>query len=151
MLPKRRHRDVMRQHSQSCRIFANAIPHRSEIGCKEVGGGASAVLEAKEKLLVVFETLVVEAMEVPKVKRSSVGSISSVASNLSMHPTTEAIVFKDTLQDMNAAPSTLVSSTMQRKVFVFLKNAMVAEVIELGLERFVILEGVVDGGDEVER
>ena len=23
----------MRQHSQSCRIFANAIPHRSEIGC----------------------------------------------------------------------------------------------------------------------
>ena len=33
MLPKRRHRDIMRQHSQSCRIFANAIPHRSEISC----------------------------------------------------------------------------------------------------------------------
>ena len=33
LLPKRRHHDVMRQHSQSCRIFANAIPHRSEIGC----------------------------------------------------------------------------------------------------------------------
>ena len=27
----------MRQHSQSCRIFANAIPHRSEIGCKIIG------------------------------------------------------------------------------------------------------------------
>ena len=205
----------------------------------------------------VFETLVVEAMEVPKVKRSSVGSISSIASNLSMHPaikklsmndftddsavkfylnrrmdgvddsenghegddtliadmshggetdlpsprpqylsanaavggggggganvtperfsspsfrfplqlviypddlpddmvfhpTTEAIVFKDTLRDTNAAPSTLVSSTMRRKVFVFPKNVTVAEVIELGLERFGILEGVVDGGDEVE-
>ena len=30
------------------------------------------------------------------------------------------------------------------------KNVTVAEVIELGLERFGILEGVVDGGDEVE-
>ena len=36
----------------------------------------------------VFETLVVEAMEVPKVKRSRMGSISSesIASNISMHP-----------------------------------------------------------------
>ncbi len=32
----------------------------------------------------------------------------------------------------------------------FPKNVTVAEVIELGLERFGILEGVVDGGDEVE-
>jgi len=30
------------------------------------------------------------------------------------------------------------------------KNVTVAEVIEVGLERFGILEGVVDGGDEIE-
>ena len=36
----------------------------------------------------VFETFVVEAMELPKVKKSRVGSVSSesIASNLSMHP-----------------------------------------------------------------
>ena len=59
-------------------------------------------------------------------------------------------MFKDTLRDANAPPSTLVSSTMRRKVILFPKNVTVAEVIELGLERFGILEGVVDGGDEVE-
>ena len=183
-----------------------------------------------EKPLGVFETLVEAALELPKVKRSSVGSISSVASNLSMHPAikklpmndftddsavkfylnrrrgerdesvtgdeaddtlmaesidedissprsnhfltintsgamvtperfsspsfrfalqlaihpedlpddmvfdplTEAIVFKNTLRDRpaNAAASTGISSTQRRKVFVFPKNATVAEVIE---------------------
>jgi hypothetical protein len=200
----------------------------------------------------VFEQLVEEALEMPKVKRSSMGSISSIASNLSAHPAikklamndftddsavkfylnrrgdgddstvgdddtvagdaymtdgdtslssirnqylsvsssssqtnvqerftspsarfalqvvihpedlpddmvfdphTEAIVFKNTLKDRSqnsslASPG--VSQSQRRKVFVFPKNITVAEVIELGLERFGILEGVVDGGDEVE-
>ncbi|KAF9075239.1 hypothetical protein BDP27DRAFT_1358958 [Rhodocollybia butyracea] len=223
--------------------------------------GSSAILHDTEKPLQVFENLVEAAMEVPKVKRSSVGSISSVSSNLSMHPAikklamndfsddsavkfylnrrgggdddgddsgpgfegedtliatdtsftdsemgllspgsprnltvgtqgnvpperfsspsfrfamqiiiysedlpedmvfdtlTEAIVFKHTLRDrqnqFNASQlhSPGLPMNLRRKVFVFPKNVTVAEVIEIGLERFGILEGVVDGGDEVE-
>ncbi|KAF8638114.1 hypothetical protein AX17_002434 [Amanita inopinata Kibby_2008] len=63
------------------------------------------------------------------------------------HPFTEAIVPKDTL---SAASSNTVSAPFRKKVFMFPNNVTVAEVIELGLERFGILEGVVDGGDEVE-
>jgi hypothetical protein len=67
-------------------------------------------------------------------------------------PMTEAIVFKHTLRDRQnqSITSSSISQHMRRKVFVFPKNVTVAEVIELGLERFGILEGVVDGGDEVE-
>ena len=66
-------------------------------------------------------------------------------------PQTEAIVFRNTLRDRpQMGPSPGISQTQRRKVFVFPKNVTVAEVIELGLERFGILEGVVDGGDEVE-
>ena len=48
-----------------------------------------------------FETLVVEAMEVPKVKRSSVGSISSesIVSNLSMHPAVKKLSMNDFMND----------------------------------------------------
>ncbi|CAK5265339.1 unnamed protein product [Mycena citricolor] len=206
--------------------------------------GSSAVLRDEEHPLVVFEGLVESA---PRVKRSSVGSVSSVASNLSMHPAikkldmndftddsvvkfylnrrnagdttvdsidaaddtlvaetvdgddsqryltvsttagtnvqperftspsirfalqlvifpedlpddmlfdplTEAIVFKHTLRDRGrpSINSPGVSQSLRRKVFVFPKNVTVAEVIEMGLERFGIEEGVVDGGDEIE-
>ncbi|KAG2059770.1 hypothetical protein BDR06DRAFT_979856 [Suillus hirtellus] len=197
------------------------------------------------KQVEVFESLVEAAMELPKVKRSSVGSISSILSNLSMHPAikklsmndfsddsvvkfylnrrrdgaddsatteegdetvqadmshdvaeglntsvssanvtpdrfsspsyrftlqlvihpedlpddmvfdpvTEAIVFKNTLRDTTHSTSSIssgISQGQRRKVFTFPKNVTVAEVIGLGLERFGILEGVVDGGDEVE-
>ncbi|KAF5367015.1 hypothetical protein D9758_003865 [Tetrapyrgos nigripes] len=212
--------------------------------------GSSAVLKGHEKPLEVFESLQAAMDEessnflLPKVKRSSVGSISSVSSNLSMHPAikklpmndftddsavkfylnrrsadgrdsalddmieeegdtliaadtsigsgesvggrpqyltvttagvhnvqperfhspsfrfavqvSEAIVFKGTLKDRDSRSLSIssnlsgLSNTMRRKVFVFPKNATVAEVIEIGLERFGILEGVVDGGDEVE-
>lgn len=215
--------------------------------------GSSAVLREDENPLVVFDSLVEAAMELPRVKRSSVGSISSIASNLSMHPAikklpmndftddsavkfylnrrstaggdtsmgtdegddtiiaehiaaddslagqtlrvpgqspaqssvaaerfsspsyrfplqvviypedlpddmvfdpqTEAIVFKHTLRDRrtsNASTASGVSQTQRKKIFKFPKNVTVAEVIELGLERFGILEGVVDGGDDVE-
>ena len=207
--------------------------------------GSSAVLHPNEKPLVVFETLAEAALDLPKVKRSSVGSISSIASNLSQHPAikklpmndftddtavkiylnrraesgseesvtmeegdtttsadsgpgdeqniglrlrtqylgasvaserfsspsfrfalqlmiypddlpddmvfdplTEAIVFKHTLRDRAQVPAS--SAPFRRKVFVFPKNITVAEVIEIGLERFGIPDGVADGGDEVE-
>ena len=51
--------------------------------------GSSAELRAEEKPLVVFETLAEAALDLPKVKRSSVGSISSIASNLSQPTTTD--------------------------------------------------------------
>ena len=67
-------------------------------------------------------------------------------------PLTEAIVFKDTLRDrprdIIASPG--ISQTQRKKIFVFPKNITVAEVIEQGLDRFGIPEGVVDGGDEIE-
>jgi len=212
--------------------------------------GSSAELRPEEKPLVVFETLAEAALDLPKVKRSSVGSISSIASNLSQHPAikklpmndftddtavkiylnrhsesgsdesgttegsdttpntetvpgdgetsglrlrprphnlttagvtvpserfsspsfrfalqllihpedlpddmvfdplTEAIVFKNTLRER---PQVNISSAaFRRKIFVLPKNITVAEVIEIGLERFGIPDGVVDGGDEVE-
>lgn len=242
--------DLVRQAIQRFQLPAGENQDDYYLTIKQVEG-SSAVLRPDERPLGVFETLVEAAMELPKVKRSSVGSISSIASNLSMHPAikklpmndfsddsavkfylnrkggdpedsdagegdetilaeslaeevgdspprsnqyltintsgatvtperfsspsfrfslqlvihpddlpddmvfdplTEAIVFKDTLRDRpsNIAPSPGLSTTQRKKIFVFPKNATVAEVIEHGLERFGILEGVVDGGDEIE-
>ncbi|KAF9236451.1 hypothetical protein BU15DRAFT_50092, partial [Melanogaster broomeanus] len=239
--------DLVRQAIQRFRLPASEAEDAASyyLTIKQVEG-SSAVLLSEEKPLGVFESLVEAAMELPKVKRSSVGSISSISSNLSMHPAikqlsmndftddsavkfylnkrsadgresvitaedgdetmyaetsretieavvspssavgvtlerfsspsfrfalqliiypedlpedmvfdplTEAIVFKDTLRDRTTSTASIssgVSQTQRRKVFTFPKNVTVAEVIELGLERFGILEGVVDGGDEVE-
>ncbi|KAG5721504.1 Tip elongation aberrant protein Tea4 [Termitomyces sp. T112] len=240
-------KELIKQATQRFRLSIGDEEGEYYLTVKQVEGGASAVLRPEEKPLIVFEHLVEEAMEMPKVKRSSVGSISSVASNLSMHPAikklpmndftddsavkfylnrrgdgihdgsalghdegdetliadssfedsfqtsprlavstvhnvtperftsplvrfalqliiypddlpedmvfhpqTEAIVFKDTLREADVSSPVTVSPNMRRKVFVFPKNATVAEVIELGLERFGISEGVVDGGDEIE-
>lgn len=244
--------DLVRQAIQRFRLPAGEDPSDYFLTIKQVEG-SSLTLRNEEKPLGVFESLVEEAMELPKVKRSSVGSISSVASNLSMHPAikklsmndftddsavkfylnrkggdhdgsitgdegddtilaesfaddegesprspgqylspsstsassvnlerfsspsyrfalqvvihpedlpddmvfdplTEAIVFKNTLRDRpsSSAASPGISLTQRKKVFTFPKNATVAEVIEVGLERFGIADGVVDGGDEVE-
>ena len=68
-------------------------------------------------------------------------------------PQTEAIVFKNTLRNRPQAsqvPSPGISQNLRKKIFVFPKNITVAEVIEQGLDRFGIPEGVVDGGDEIE-
>ncbi|KAF8185197.1 hypothetical protein BJ912DRAFT_1144388 [Pholiota molesta] len=230
--------DLVKQAIQRFRLPSNEDEGDYFLTVKQVEGGASAVLQASEHPLVVFETLVVEAMELPKVKRSSVGSISSVSSNLSMHPAitklsmndftddsavkfylnrrgdngaddslnghegdetliaesshgeiepsgpksqylsvltsgpvtnerfsspsirfalqlviyaedlpddmqfhpqTEAIVFKASLPDPTAPIA--VSPVVRRKVFMFPKNVTVAEVTELGLERFGIQDG----------
>ncbi|KAI0759722.1 hypothetical protein BD413DRAFT_487436 [Trametes elegans] len=241
--------DLVRQAIQRFRLPAGEDEKDYYLTIKQVEG-SSAVLRGEERPLGVFESLVEAAMEIPKVKRSSVGSISSVASNLSMHPAikklsmndftddsqvkfylnrksagddsflgegdetllaesvdgdgpegrrpqyltvstaggnhvpaerfsspsfrfglqlviypddlpddmvfdpqTEAIVFKNTLKNRPQAsqvPSPGISQTMRKKIFVFPKNITVAEVIEQGLDRFGIPEGVVDGGDEVE-
>lgn len=242
--------DLVRQAIQRFRIPNGEDEANYYLTIKQVEG-SSATLLPHEKPLGVFESLVEAAMELPKVKRSSVGSISSVASNLSMHPAirklsmndftddsavkfylnrkggeteesfigeegddtilaesfddegeprssgqylspttsvssvsldrfslpsyrfalqlvihpedlpddlvfdphTEAIVPKHTLRERptsSITSSSGISPLQRRKVFTFPKNASVAEVIELGLERFSIADGVVDGGDEVE-
>lgn len=236
--------DLVQQAIQRFRLPPDEDPRNYFLTVKQVEG-STAVLRANEHPLTVFDTLVEAAMELPKVKRSSVGSINSIASNLSMHPAirklsmndftddsavkfylnrksedildeidegdetlmaedhsrdssgslylnaanaagvnqdrfsspsnkfamqviiypsdlpddmvfdpmTEAIVFKHTLRDRgqsNITPANGVSQVMRRKIFLFPKNVTVGEVIELGLERFGILDGVVDGGDEVE-
>jgi len=71
-----------------------------------------------------------------------------VPDDMQFHPQTEAIVLKASLTDPNAP--VLVSPNLRRKVFMFPKNITVAEVTEMGLERFGIQDGVIDGGDEVE-
>ena len=70
--------------------------------------------------------------------------------NLMFHPTTEAIVSKEDYLSLSTNPMTNLNAQMRRKMFIFPKTITVAEVIEFGLERFGISEGVVDGGDEVE-
>ena len=240
--------DLVRQAIQRFRLPSAELESDYYLTIKQVEGGAFAVLEPHEHPLVVFDNLIVEATELPKVKRSSVGSISSVSSNLSMlpaikklsmndftddsavkfylnrrtddhpddsmtghdadetliaeslldnslevqgstqyltvstqgphatperftspsirfpmqlviyaedlpedmqfHPTTEAIVYKNALPD--PSPPVMISPNLRRKIFMYPKNITVAEVTELGLERFGIQDGVVDGGDEVE-
>lgn len=239
--------DLVKQALQRFRLPAGEDASQYYLSMKQVEG-SFAILRSEERPLGVFESLVEAAMELPRVKRSSVGSISSVNSNLSMHPAikklamndftddsavkfylnrkpregetespdglgeedttliaegpiteeprpqylsaapvpsaqerfsspghrfsmqvliypddlpedmvfdtqTEAIVFKNTVKERpqsDVSTSSGVSLTYRRKIFTFHKNITVAEVIEIGLERFGIVEGVVDGGDEVE-
>ena len=243
--------ELVRQGMQRFRLPAGDDAGAYFLTVKQQLAGATSALAPDERPLRVFEELVEAAALdlMPRVKRSSVGSISSVASNLSMHPAirrlpmndftddstvkfflnrrmpdddgeggsssarstpiapapgrtgglsvetaaatgaavaserftspstrfavqvfiypedlpdgvvfdphTEAIVPKSTLRDReragaNPQPSPGIPMNLRRKVFLFPRNTIVAEVIELGLERFGINEGVVDGGDEVE-
>ena len=239
--------DLVKQALQRFRLPAGEDASHYYLSMKQVEG-SFAILRPEERPLGVFESLVEAALELPRVKRSSIGSISSVNSNLSMHPAikklamndftddsavkfylnkrpregetespdglgeedvtliadggiteeprsqhltvaqispaqerfsspghrfsmqvliypddlpedmvfdtqTEAIVFKGTVKDRpqsDVSTSSGVSLTYRRKIFTFHKNITVAEVIEIGLERFGIVEGVVDGGDEIE-
>ena len=80
--------------------------------------------------------------------RYSYSSTEDLPEDMQFHPQTEAIVFKSSLPDPSAP--VVVSPVIRRKIFMFPKNVTVAEVTELGLERFGIQDGVIDGGDEVE-
>ncbi len=242
--------ELIRQGIQRFRLPHGENPEDYYLSIKQLEG-SEALLESDEHPLLAFEQLVERALNIPTVKRSSVGSISSLASNLSMHPAiaklgmndftddsavklylhrkiglsrelpklemepattslvndesngavsaqrlsittsdglgavsperfnspsarfslqvviypedlpdgmvfdphTEAIIPKSSLQrrsSSSSGPSPGVSQTHRKKVFVFPKNTTVAEVIEASLERFGIVEGVVEGGDDVE-
>lgn len=240
--------ELVRQGIQRFRLPHGENPEDYYLSIKQLEG-SEAVLESDENPLLAFEQLVERALSIPTVKRSSVGSISSLASNLSMHPAiaklgmndftddsavklylhrrtglsrespnmeptttsfvndessgsvsgnrlsittsegpgavslerfnspstrfslqviiypddlpdgmvfdphTEAIIPKSSLQrrsSSSSGPSPGVSQTHRKKIFVFPKNTTVAEVIEASLERFGIVEGVVEGGDDVE-
>ncbi|KAF8510364.1 hypothetical protein BU17DRAFT_55443 [Hysterangium stoloniferum] len=91
--------DLIRQAMQRFRLAAGEDAADYYLEIKQVEGH-SAVLLPHERPLGVFETLVEAAqLEVPKVKRSSVGSISSVSSNLSMHPAIKKLSMNDFTDD----------------------------------------------------
>lgn len=91
--------DLVRQALQRFRLSTSEIDAEYYLTVKQVEGGAFAVLESDEKPLVVFETLVNETMELPKLNRNSVGSISSISSNLSMHPAIKQLHMNDFTDD----------------------------------------------------
>jgi len=61
--------------------------------------GSAAVLHPEEKPLVVSETLAEAALNPPKDKRSSVGNISSIASNLSQYSAIKKLPMNDFTDD----------------------------------------------------
>ncbi|KDR74222.1 hypothetical protein GALMADRAFT_157490 [Galerina marginata CBS 339.88] len=91
--------DLVRQAIQRFRLPTAEDESQYYLTVKQVEGGSSSVLQPNENPLVVFDTLVTETMELPKVKRSSVGSISSVSSNLSMHPAIKKLSMNDFTDD----------------------------------------------------
>ncbi|KIY69058.1 hypothetical protein CYLTODRAFT_373449 [Cylindrobasidium torrendii FP15055 ss-10] len=210
-------RDLVKQAMQRFRID---MDDQSDyyLAVKQIEGAPNE-LSDDDKPLVIFESMV-EAVMLPKVNRSSMGSISSVSSQLSLHPAINKLHMNDFTDDsavkfyLNkrqdegqrtptaerpdppaqhlAVPIAEASSlryalqlvihpkdlpdnmtidvasgvivpkgpTTQRmsvssgidlsKVFMVPKHVTVAEAIELGLDKFGIPDGVVDGGDEVE-
>ncbi|KZP06901.1 hypothetical protein FIBSPDRAFT_939785 [Athelia psychrophila] len=90
--------DLIRQAMQRFRLPAGEDENDYYLAVKQLEGSAAA-LSASEHPLDIFETFMEAAMEIPKVKRSSVGSISSVASNLSMHPAIKKLPMNDFADD----------------------------------------------------
>ncbi|KAK4053454.1 protein phosphatase regulator [Microbotryomycetes sp. JL201] len=79
---------------------------------------------------------------------------SDLPENVVFDPATNAIIPKIVLQNRLQQPSYAdaepVSPNAREKIIFFPRNVNVADVIEAGLDRFGIVDGVVDGGDEVE-
>jgi hypothetical protein len=81
---------------------------------------------------------------------------SDLPENVVFDPQSNAIIPKNVLQERqqrNASSpdsSIEVSPNAREKIVFFPKNVNVSDVIEAGLDRFGIVDGVVDGGDEVE-
>jgi hypothetical protein len=90
--------DLVKQSIQRFRLPVAEDEKDYYLTVKQVEG-SSAMLLPGEYPLRVFEMLVEAALELPKVKRSSVGSISSVASNLSMHPAIKSLPMNDFTDD----------------------------------------------------
>ncbi|KAF8313400.1 hypothetical protein DL93DRAFT_1166009 [Clavulina sp. PMI_390] len=229
---------LIRQAMQRFRLPEGENPDDYYLTIRQIDGD-EAVLRPEEHPLQAFEQLAERSVRIPSMKRASMGSINSLASNLTMSiaklgmndftddsnvklylhrtlkgsdgeitprdstdllhdsaheltvstsnlsgvspekfsspsarfaiqivifpddlpdgmvfdPHTEAIVPRSTLQYRSSTSSAIspgVSQTQRRKIFTFPRNTTVAEVIEASLERFGILEGLVEGGDEVE-
>ncbi|GAA5858538.1 hypothetical protein JCM1840_001248 [Sporobolomyces johnsonii] len=235
--------DLVKQAMQRFRLTGHEVRDEYFLTVKELGGDERP-LQDDDKPLGIFEELSEKAggdttFAVPSVKRSSVGSITSISSNLSLNPAITRLGMNDwsddsavkfylnrrvaasTGDDSTARvsfseldstittlasdstgstqpspsyrfavrlvihpsdlpenvvfdphssaiiPKTVLLERQQRggytdsspaspgdasreKVVFFPKNVNVSEVIEAGLDRFGIVDGVVDGGDEVE-
>lgn len=91
--------DLVKQAKQRFRLPAGENDSDYYLEIKQIEG-QSAILLPEQRPLGVFESLVEAAeMELPKVKRSSVGSISSVSSNLSLHPAIKKLSMNDFTDD----------------------------------------------------
>ncbi|GAA5906261.1 uncharacterized protein JCM6883_005493 [Sporobolomyces salmoneus] len=82
---------------------------------------------------------------------------SDLPENVVFDPQSNAIIPKHVLQERqqrnhgsNQDASNEISPNAREKIVFFPKNVNVSDVIEAGLDRFGIVDGVVDGGDEVE-
>ncbi|GAA5936162.1 protein phosphatase regulator BUD14 [Sporobolomyces koalae] len=239
--------DLVKQAMQRFRLTGYDINEEFYLTVKELGGDERP-LQDGERPLEIFEELSEKAgagssFAVPSVKRSSIGSINSISSNLSLNPAItrlgmndwsddSAVKFylnrqtsssanrsvdaastdptsladREPLRNESLAPTAAASSNSQtsyrfavrllihpsdlpenvvfdpqsnaiipkqvlherqqrngvsdhseevspnarERIVFFPKNANVSDVIEAGLDRFGIVDGVVDGGDEVE-
>ncbi|ORY74314.1 hypothetical protein BCR35DRAFT_353911 [Leucosporidium creatinivorum] len=238
--------DLVKQSMQRFRLAGHEDRDEYYLTIKELGGEERA-LDNDQKPLEIFESLVEQAesgFNIPSVKRSSVGSINSIASNLSLNPAITRLGMNDWSDDsavkfyLNRRPADLdasragsdiesistatgvapapvlgasdpsaattnatapayrfavrilihpsdlpenvvfdpqsnaiipkavlverqqrhalpedtdpISPHARDKIIFFPRNVNVSEVIEAGLDRFGIVDGVVDGGDEVE-
>ena len=91
--------DLVRQAIQRFRLSSGRNDVDYYLTIEQVKG-SSAVLLPDEKPLGIFESLIEAAMELPKVKWSGIGSISSVASSLSMHPAIRKLSMNDFTDDL---------------------------------------------------
>ncbi|WVQ75144.1 hypothetical protein IAR50_004753 [Cryptococcus sp. DSM 104548] len=71
---------------------------------------------------------------------------ADLPSGIMFDPSSDALVARPRLQQGQGAEG----GEARRRLFTLPRNANVVDVIEQGLERFGVQEGVVDGGDEVE-
>ncbi|GAA5924063.1 hypothetical protein JCM1841_001841 [Sporobolomyces salmonicolor] len=235
--------DLVKQSMQRFRLTGHEVHDEFFLTVKELGGDERP-LQDDDKPLGIFEELSEKAggdttFAVPSVKRSSIGSITSISSNLSLNPAITRLGMNDWSDDsavkfylnrrvaastgddstarvssseLDLTTTTLASDSTgstqptpsyrfavrlvihpsdlpdnvvfdphssaiipkavllerqqrggytdsspaspgdasREKVIFFPKNVNVSEVIEAGLDRFGIMDGVVDGGDEVE-
>jgi hypothetical protein len=72
--------------------------------------------------------------------------------SMTFDPSSPAIIPRATLSERSSrtTPSQSVNSLFREKILFFPRNANVSEILETALDRFGIVEGVVDGGDEIE-
>jgi hypothetical protein len=165
--------DLVRQAMQRFHIVGSGY----YLSVKDVGGEETA-LEPDEKPLHALQQAV-EKWELPTVKRSSVGSISSIASNLSSHPAIAKLGMNDYSDDSNvklylhrepgtppklavdinqASPERHFSPSTRFTIQVYAENER--KLVNLPRNATVVdaieqglerfgIQGVVDGGDDV--